>query len=164
MTLTRSPLPFPILPCLEATIPQLPAGADELKWSFNGKANRLQLRAYGLVCRMKPRRFDLFANMLDHVPVKAILAAIKLEHWMIEDDMLYKRVPETKDVNSILYFCQFIIAVIEGETILPRRSLARHVAFYREIVLRLIKTGQLPDESIEQFDHAYSQDTHSLAC
>jgi hypothetical protein len=133
----------------------------------NGKTPasfHLQLRAYGLLWKMAPRRFDLFANMLNHVPVKAMLAAIKLEHWMIEDDMLYKRVPETKDVNSILYFCKFILAVIEGENILPRKSLARHVAFYREIVLRLIKTGQLPDESIEQFDYTYSQDMHRLAC
>jgi hypothetical protein len=114
---------------------------------------------------MAPRRFDSFAHTLDNLPVQSMLGAIKLEYWMLENDLLYKRVSETKDVDSIRHFCQFIIAVIEGDTILPRQSPARHVAFYRETVLRLIRAGELPDGALKQFDHVYSPDiSQRMAC
>ena len=65
---------------------------------------------------------------------------------------------ETREVDSILYFCKFVIAVSEGDTVEPRQSSAKHVAFYREIVVRLIRAGELRSDALEQFDHVYPSD------
>jgi hypothetical protein len=114
---------------------------------------------------MSPHRFDLFTQTIDHVPVKAIVDAVKLEHGVIEEDLLYKRVPETKEVDSILHFCKFIIAAIEGDNVVPCQLPVRHVAYYREVVLRLIRAGELPDATLERFDRVcFSNVLQRMTC
>jgi len=112
-----------------------------------------------VLCRkknMKTSLFETFVEMINGIPAAGILKAIELEHGMLEDDLLHKRIPETLEVNSILCFCQFIKAVrAEGNTnpvVLP----TDHIAFYRKVVTRLIEAGKLPLEAKRQFDLKFS--------
>jgi hypothetical protein len=111
------------------------------------------------------RRFDLFVHIIDRTPTNTVLDAIKLEHWMLEDDLLYKRVAETREVDSILHFCQFIAAVTEEDKILPVKLPAKHITFYRNVLLRLIEAGELPATAKEQFNDTFGSDyLKAIAC
>jgi hypothetical protein len=105
---------------------------------------------------MKALFFNAFKEMVDHIPAKAIRKAIETEHLMLEEDLLYKRIPETKEVDSILSFCQFIMAVAQKDIITPMKVPARHFVCYRRIVQRLIKAGELSVDAITQFDLTFS--------
>jgi hypothetical protein len=104
---------------------------------------------------MKAPLFESFKRMMEHIPPKAMVKAIELEHEMLEDDLLYKRVAETRDIFSILSFCKFINAVAQKDNILPVALPARQVAFYRAVVNQLIRGGELPFDAKEQFDFTF---------
>jgi hypothetical protein len=108
---------------------------------------------------MKRPIFDSFSEMVNGLPASVLLKAIKLQHRMFEEDLLYKRVPESPEVDSVLNFCQFITAVSNQDDFCPviRLSL-EHFAFYRGIVIRLIEADKIPVEAKAQFDLAFSLD------
>jgi hypothetical protein len=106
--------------------------------------------------KMKALLFDAFKRMIDKVPAKVIRKAIKTEHLLLEDDLLYKRIPETREVDSILSFCPFIKAAAENDIISPMLLPARHFACYRKIVKRLIRANELSAKAMEQFELTFS--------
>ncbi|HEY5297125.1 MAG TPA: hypothetical protein VIK59_04310 [Verrucomicrobiae bacterium] len=107
---------------------------------------------------MKTCLFDSFRGMVNDIPVKGIPRAIQLEHGMVERDLLYKRAVDMEEAESVLSFCKFFEAVTHGATILPTRLPLQHVAFYREVVVRLIEAGELPLKAKSQFDRTFSAD------
>ncbi len=95
--------------------------------------------------------------MIDDIPAKAIPRAIEREHGMLEDDVLHKRIPDSeKDVDSILSFCRFFRATSEGGYILPVFLPWAHIAFYSEVVKRLIRAGELPWFAQERFEQTFN--------
>ncbi len=101
--------------------------------------------------------FEIFAETLDGMPPPAALNFLKRIHQNIEDALLYKRLDDTLEVNSVLSFCQFMNLVMEEEMIFPIDGLpTRHVAFYGKTVLRLIEAGEIPRTAKKKFDAAFS--------
>jgi hypothetical protein len=105
---------------------------------------------------MTTHLFQSFAEMLNGLPAAVIRKAMDLENRMLEKDLLYKRVPETDEVISILSFCQFIKAAAAGDNISSAESSPDHVAIYRKVVKRLIEAGELPTDAAGQFDFTFS--------
>jgi hypothetical protein len=101
--------------------------------------------------------FNLFAETLDGMPPPAVRHFIGRIHATFEDALLYKRIDETRDVHSILCFCQFMDSMFENDVIFPVGGLpVEHVAFYRKVVSRLIEASELPAEAEIKFDAAFS--------
>jgi hypothetical protein len=107
---------------------------------------------------MKALLFESFKRMIERIPPKAVFKAIELEHEMLEDDLLYKRVAETRDIVSILIFCKFINAAAQKDNIIPVTLPTKEVVFYRAVVKRLIRIGKLPAAAREQFDITFTPD------
>jgi hypothetical protein len=105
---------------------------------------------------MKPHFFESFRWMIDDIPAKAIPCAIEREHGMLEDDLLHKRIPDSeRDVDSVLSFCRFVRATGDGGYILPVELPLAHIEFYREVVKRLIRAGELPWYGQERFEETF---------
>jgi hypothetical protein len=116
---------------------------------------------------MKTDLFESFAERIDSLSEKRILTAIEMEHVLMEEDLLRKNISpaEIDDADSILHFCQFIKAVAEEDNILPVVAPMDHILFYRKILMRLIKTHQLPESIQRKFDLTFSASfSKSLAC
>jgi len=106
---------------------------------------------------MKNRLFEVFAGMIDGTPAKAIIRAVELERWMLEDDLRLGRVSAYEETTaSVLCFCQFVNAVIHGGVIPSVKLPVAHVVFYRKTVMRLIEVGALPHNAKGQFDETFS--------
>ncbi len=89
------------------------------------------------------RLFDSFANMIEDLPVKAILRAADAERRMVEDDLARQRISPNEDTDSVLAFCQFLEAAERGAHFpLPALPM-EHCAFYRKIVQKLVDVGEL---------------------
>jgi hypothetical protein len=114
---------------------------------------------------MKTNLFDSFAGMIDSLPDKRILTAVELEHLMLVEDLLRKRILPNEEADSILHFCQFVKAASEEDNILPVQFPADHLSLYQKILIRLVRAGQLPDEVQAYFDLISSpSSSKSLAC
>jgi hypothetical protein len=114
---------------------------------------------------MKALLFETFQKMINSVPAKMVRRVVETERLMLEEDLLYKRVKETREVDSLLSFCQFIRAVAENDMITPMMLPARHFACYWEIVKRLIKAGELSANATLQFDLTFSSGfSKTFAC
>lgn len=101
--------------------------------------------------------FTLFAETLDGMPPPAVRYFIGRIHATFDDALLYKRIDETRDVHSILCFCQFTDSVFENDVIFPIDGLpVEHVAFYRTVVTRLIEAGEISATAKVKFDAAFS--------
>ena len=103
---------------------------------------------------MSGRLFEIFANTLDRLPIKGLRRAIELEMRMLEADVSGQRIPDDLEVKSILAFCRFVNYVSTGTTLADVKLPVAHVAYYRNLVLRLIEAGELPANAITQFDAA----------
>jgi hypothetical protein len=104
-------------------------------------------------------RYDLFiafSRTIAGIPAKAILRAMELEIWMIQDDLAHNRTMPIEDAFSILGFCQFLRAIRLGVHVHLSALPMEHLPFYRETVGRLIESGELPSDAGEQFDTAFS--------
>lgn len=100
--------------------------------------------------------FDKFAKMVAAIPDKGVLRAIELECRMVEDDLGHKRTLPLAEANSILSFHRFLEAAARGGQVAPTALPINHVTFYRETVERLVEAGQLPSDTRERFDAAFS--------
>ena len=105
---------------------------------------------------MQTGPFKSFAEMIDNISAKAIPKAIELEQQMLEDDLLHERISSAREAASILSFCRFITALIQGENVSSGALPAVHIVFYRKIVARLIEARELPFNAKEQFDATFS--------
>ena len=105
----------------------------------------------------RKRMFNLFTETLDGMPPPAVRHFIGRIHATFEDALLYKRIDETRDVLSILCFCQFMSSVFENDVLFPISGLPiEHVAFYRKVVTRLIEANELSAEAQVKFDAVFS--------
>src|SRR5437762_1989695 len=90
--------------------------------------------------------FESFCEMLDSIPVKAVLRAADAERKMVEEDLEKHRTERDVYIVSVLSFCNFLALAVCGVyasmAALPRE----HRAFYSMIVQRLVDAGELPSE------------------
>lgn len=100
-------------------------------------------------------RYDLFvafSRTIENIPAQAVLRAVELERWMIQDDLAHQRTVPLHEAASILCFCNFLKTAKFGGEIHPSVLPMEHVPFYRKIVERLIEAGELPSSAKGQFD------------
>lgn len=101
--------------------------------------------------------FEQFRAMVDQLPAKGVVAAVRLQKQMLDDDMARKRTVSLNDVRSITAFSQFLDkAVISGVKVPPVSVPLQHLDFYRETVKRLVDDGELPKDTSERFDKTFS--------
>jgi hypothetical protein len=101
---------------------------------------------------MQIHLFELFSDMIDCIPSNRILHAIQLAHTRLEDDLLYKRIDDADQADSILSFCQFVEAAAQGDNFSPVKLPIAHVIFYEKIVLRLIGIGAFSRQVKKEFN------------
>jgi hypothetical protein len=101
--------------------------------------------------------FKLFSETIDGMPAPAVRHFINRIHATFEDALLYKRIDETREVHSILCFCQFMNTIFEDDVIFPVDGLpVQHVALYGKIVIHLIEAGELPPAARAKFEATFS--------
>jgi hypothetical protein len=93
--------------------------------------------------------------MIENLPAKAVFRAVEMERRMLEDDLSRRRILHTGEALSVLDFCHFLEAVRLGVDQTPSVPPAAHVAFYRQIVEKLVKVGELPARAKGQFDATF---------
>jgi hypothetical protein len=102
--------------------------------------------------RMNLSLFESFCDMLDSIPIKAVLRAADAERRMVEDDLEKKRTESDEYVTSVLSFCNFLTLAVRGIYAYLPGLPVEHCAFYRTVVQRLVEAGELPFELKKHFD------------
>ena len=100
--------------------------------------------------------FESFCEMLESIPIKAVLRAVEAERKMVEDDLDKKRTERDEYVSSVLGFCNFLMLAVCGVYDSIVALPAEHRAFYGKIIRRLVDAGELPSEIIAHFDKIFS--------
>ncbi len=101
--------------------------------------------------------FERFTTMIDGLPAKGVVAAVRLERQMLEDDMAHKRTLPIEDTRSIVAFSNFLENASDDTASIVRKPVPmHHLGFYRSTVKRLVEAGELPDESFTLFDKAFA--------
>jgi hypothetical protein len=100
--------------------------------------------------------FESFCDMLESIPVKAVLRAVDVERKMVEDDLRKKRTERDEYVTSVLSFCNFLMLAVCGNYAAIPGLPADHRAFYSKIVQRLVDAGELPSEIKGHLDEIFS--------
>lgn len=104
---------------------------------------------------MNPGLFESFCEMLESVPIKAVLRTADAERRMVEEDLEKKRAEPDENSISVLSFCDFLPQAVSGGYVSLPALPVEHCAFYRKIVHRLVEAGELPPEIVEQFDRIF---------
>ena len=100
--------------------------------------------------------FERFSAMVERLPTKAVVSAVRLERLMLEDDLAHKRTMPIGEASSIISFCNFLENAGDAEHA-PRVAVPLvHLGFYRATVKRLVEGGELPYEAGALFDAAFS--------
>jgi hypothetical protein len=99
--------------------------------------------------------FETFCEMLESIPIKAVMRAADAERKMVEEDLEKKRTVPDLYVDSVLDFCKFLTSAVAGlHATLPVFPV-EHCAFYRKIIRRLVDAGELPAEIIGEFERIF---------
>jgi len=98
--------------------------------------------------------FEMFCEMIGGLPPKAVLKAVAIERFMLEEDLAQGRTLPSDDTASILTFCRFLADPAHGGLTLPRTMPMEHWVFYGKTVERLVAAGELPREAQEDFEAA----------
>ena len=93
--------------------------------------------------------------MIDGLPPKAVLKAVAIERFMLEEDLAQGRTLPSDDTASILTFCRFLADPARGGLTLPRTMPMEYWAFYEKTVERLAAAGELPRGVQEDFETAF---------
>jgi len=101
--------------------------------------------------------FESFCEMLESIPIKAVLRAVDAERKMVEDDLHKKRTERDEYVSSVLGFCNFLMLAVCGIYVSITSLPSEHRAIYRKIVQRLVDAGEIPSEIVGQFDRIFPQ-------
>lgn len=107
-----------------------------------------------MVVIMSHRLFETFCEMIDNLPPKAVLKAVAIERFMLEEDLAQGRTVPSDETASILMFCRFLGDAAHGWLALSRNIPSGHWTFYRRTVERLIAAGELPREVKDDFEAA----------
>jgi hypothetical protein len=106
---------------------------------------------------MTSRQIEMFSEMLESLPVKAVIHAAAVQRRMVQTDLEMKRTSVNKESLSILGFCTFLIDAAQGiQSVIPAWPI-EHCAFYRHVVQKLVEAGELPPRVKEQFDFTFSR-------
>lgn len=100
--------------------------------------------------------FDSFCEMLESIPVKAVLRAAEAERRMVEDDLEHKRTERDPCVVSVLSFCNFLMLEVCGRHASMAALPVEHRMFYGKVVQRLVEAGELPSGSTEDFNNSFA--------
>lgn len=103
---------------------------------------------------MGHRLFETFCEMVDDLPPKAVLKAVAIERFMLEEDLAQGRTVPSYEVASILAFCRFLGDAARGWLTISRTIPMGHWTFYRKTVERLVAAGELPREVKADFEAA----------
>ena len=90
--------------------------------------------------------FESFCELLESIPIKAVLRAVDAERKMVENDLVTKRTEMDEYVASILGFCNFLTLAVSGIYACAPALPFEHCAFYRRIIQELVDAGELPFE------------------
>jgi len=99
--------------------------------------------------------FESFCEMLESIPIKAVLRAVAAERKMVEDDLDKKRTEPDEYVTSVLGFCNFLMLAVCGVYGSITSVPSEHRAFYSKIVRQLVDAGELPSDIIAHFDKIF---------
>jgi hypothetical protein len=99
--------------------------------------------------------FETFCEMLESIPIKAVVRAADAERRMVEDDLRKKRTVPDLYVDSVLGFCNFLTSAVAGIYVTLPAFPLEHCAFYRKIVQRLVDAGELPAEIVGEFERIF---------
>ena len=105
---------------------------------------------------MAAQLFELFSEMLQNLPAKAVLRAARLQRQMLEDDLVHKRTMPLDEARSIVAFCNFIENATDAVRAPKVHVPIQHLGLYRNTVKRLVEGGELPYETGALFDGAFS--------
>jgi hypothetical protein len=100
--------------------------------------------------------FESFCEMLESIPIKAVLRAADAERRMVEDDLDKKRTEPDENVTSVLGFCNFITLAVRGIYASTTAVPSDHQVFYRKIIHQLVDAGELPPEIEGHFEIIFS--------
>src|SRR5579862_9624778 len=100
--------------------------------------------------------FESFCDMLESIPIKAVLRAADAERKMVEDDLKKKRTEPDESVISVLGFCNFLTFAVRGIYASIPALPNEHRLFYRRIVQQLVEAGELPSDIKGHFDKLFS--------
>lgn len=90
--------------------------------------------------------FESFCELLETIPIKAVLRAVDAERRMVEEDLVKKRTEMDEYVASVLGFCNFISLALTGIYTCAPALPFEHRAFYRRIIQELVDARELPFE------------------
>ncbi|HWD92034.1 MAG TPA: hypothetical protein VG938_06765 [Verrucomicrobiae bacterium] len=102
--------------------------------------------------------FESFCEMLEGIPIKAVLRAADAERRMVEDDLKKKRAEPDEGVRSVLGFCNFLTLAVRGIYASLASLPSEHRAFYARIVQQLVDAGELPSEIKGHLGQIFSPD------
>jgi hypothetical protein len=100
--------------------------------------------------------FESFCEMLEGIPIKAVLRAADAERRMVEEDLKKHRAEPNECVNSVLGFCNFLKLAVRGIYALPAALPLEHRLFYGRIVQQLVDAGELPAEIKGHLEEIFS--------
>jgi hypothetical protein len=100
--------------------------------------------------------FESFCEMLEGIPIKAVIRAADAERRMVEEDLKKKRADPDECVVSVLGFCNFLTLAVRGIYASLASLPAEHRAFYARIVQQLADAGELPAEIKGHFGQIFS--------
>ncbi|SRR5579862_1895087 len=101
--------------------------------------------------------FETFCEMLESIPIKAVVRAADAERKMVQDDLEMKRTVPDMNVDSVLGFCNFLTSAVAGTHATSPAFPVEHCAFYRKIIQRLVEAGELPVEIVGEFERIFSR-------
>ncbi|HLP78848.1 MAG TPA: hypothetical protein VK327_18245 [Candidatus Paceibacterota bacterium] len=101
---------------------------------------------------MSSRLFETFCELLETLPVKAVIRAADAERRMVQNDLDFKRLPPDQDSLSVLGFCNFLVNTAQGIQLSLPIWPTEHCEFYRRIVRKLVDAGELPPAVENRFD------------
>jgi hypothetical protein len=100
--------------------------------------------------------FESFCDMLESIPVKAVVRAADAERRMVENDLECKRTEPDECVTSVLSFCNFLNLAVAGIYASVPALPFEHRTFYSKVVLRLVEAGELPSEIRNHLEEIFS--------
>lgn len=100
--------------------------------------------------------FESFCELLESIPIKAVLRAADAERRMVEEDLEKKRAEPDECIVSVLGFCNFLTLAMRGVYGSLSALPFEHRAFYGRILQQLVDAGELPVEIKEHFEEIFS--------
>ncbi len=105
--------------------------------------------------------FESFCELLESMPIKAVVRAADAERKMVEEDLRHKRTEPDENVISILGFCNFLTLAVRGNHPSVPGFPYEHRVFYASIVRKLVDAGELSPEFQGQFEENADSDERS---